>query len=146
MWKKFLKKHSWFKTFAFVMFLQGPTYLMYAFVTPENYTWLWFGIRLLQHVLGVAANTVLASMLYVNLPKQDQTNYISFYNIFVHTSIFLSMMLGTFFLSGMDGNVLNIFNFEMAGVPILLAVTGIAQIIAGGLFLKFNKTLIPDDI
>ncbi|MDD3971686.1 MAG: MFS transporter [Clostridia bacterium] len=146
MWKKFLKKHSWFKTFAFVMFLQGPTYLMYAFVTPENYTWLWFGIRLLQHVLGVAANTVLASMLYVNLPKQDQTNYISFYNIFVHMSIFLSMMLGTFFLSGMEGNVLNIFNFEMAGVPILLAITGIAQIIAGGLFLKFNKTLLPDDL
>ena len=61
-------------------------------------------------------------------------------------SIFLSMMLGTFFLSGMEGNVLNIFNFEMAGVPILLAITGIAQIIAGGLFLKFNKTLLPDDL
>ncbi|HPB16505.1 MAG: MFS transporter [Clostridia bacterium] len=146
MWKKFLKKHSWFKTFAFVMLMQGPTYLMYAFVTPENFTWLWFTVRLIQHVLGVAANTVLASMLYVNLPNKDQTNYISFYNITVHMSIFFSMMLGTFFLSGIGDNVINIFSFKMAGVPILLALTGISQIVTGILSWKFNNKLLPDDL
>jgi len=126
--------------------MQGPTYLMYAFVTPENFTWLWFTVRLIQHVLGVAANTVLASMLYVNLPNKDQTNYISFYNITVHMSIFFSMMLGTFFLSGIGDNVINIFNFKMAGVPILLAITGISQIITGILSWKFNNKLLPDDL
>ena len=146
MWKKILKKYSWFKTFAFVMLLQGPTYLMYAFVTPENFTWLWFTVRLLQHVLGVASNTVLASMVYVNLPNKDQTNYISFYNIVVHMSIFFSMMLGTFFLSRIGDNVINIFNFKMAGVPILLAVTGFSQIIVGLLSWKFNSKLLPEDL
>lgn len=146
MWKTFLRKHSWFKTFAFALFLQGPTYLLYAFVTPDNYTWLWFFVRLLQHVLGVAVNTVLASLIYVNLPKKDQTNYISFYTIMINMSLFLSMMLGTIFLSKLGDNVLNVFGFEMAGVPILLVITGLAQLGIGVLFLKFSKFLLPEDI
>ncbi|HHT95332.1 MAG TPA: MFS transporter [Clostridia bacterium] len=146
MWKKVLKKYSWFKTLAIAMLLQGPTFIMYAFVTAENYTWLWFTVRLLQHVLGVVSNTVIASMLYVNLPDTDRTYYVSFYNIVIHMSSFLSMMLGTMFLSWMGDNVLNVFGFKMAGVPVLLAITGIAEVIVGILSWKFNDKLLPDDL
>ena len=146
MWKKFLKKHSWFKTLAYTMFMQGPTFIMYAFVTPENYIWLWFLIRLIQHVLGVIVNAVTASMLYVNLPDKDRTNYIAFYSIVVNMSIFLSMMFGTFFLSVMGENTLNFFGFQMAAVPILLAVSGIMQIAVGLLSRKLNDKLLPDEL
>ncbi len=145
MWKKFLKKHDWFKTFAYVMLMQAPTYFLYAFVTPGNQQWLWYLVRLLQHVLGVAANTVLASMVYVNLPKQDQTNYISFYSILTNVAVFLSMMLGTFFISFVGERTLNIFGFQMASVPMLLGITGIWQILTAVLFLKFSDALLPDE-
>jgi len=119
---------------------------MYAFVTPENYIWLWFLIRLIQHVLGVIVNAVTASMLYVNLPDKDRTNYIAFYSIVVNMSIFLSMMFGTFFLSVMGENTLNFFGFQMAAVPILLAVSGIMQIAVGLLSRKLNDKLLPDEL
>jgi MFS family permease len=145
MWKRLIKQKSWFKTFAIAQFMQGPTYLLYAFVTPGNSAWLWIAIRLIQHVIGVGCNSVLASMVYVNLPNKDQTNYMSFYSIFINLSSFLSMMLGTLFISGMGENTLNFFGFEMSGVPILLLITGISQIIIGFLFVRFNDNLQPEN-
>jgi hypothetical protein len=50
------------------------------------------------------------------------------------------------FLSWMGDNVLNVFGFKMAGVPVLLAITGIAEVIVGILSWKFNDKLLPDDL
>lgn len=145
MWKRLIKQKSWFKTFAIAMFMQGPTYILYAFVTPGNSSWLWVAIRLIQHVIGVGCNAVLSSLVYVNLPDKDQTNYMSFYSIFVNLCSFLSMVLGTMFISGMGEKTLNFLGFEMSGVPILLLITGISQILMGVLFVRFNDRLQPDN-
>lgn len=143
---KSLNKNSRYRILGYALLLQGPTYIMYAFVTSENYIWLWVIVRLMQHVLGVFINSVNASLLNDNIPESDRTNHISFYNLAVHMSCFFSMMLGTLCFWRIGNNVVDIFGFKLAGIPIVLAISGIAQILVGLLCRILNDKLLADDL
>ena len=143
---KSLNKNSRYKTLGYALLMLGPTFILYAFVTSENYIWLWVTVRLMQHVLGVFINSVNASLLNDNIPENDRANHISFYNLAVNMSCFLSMMLGTFCFWRIGNNIIDFFGFKLGGVPIVLVITGIALILAGLSSLILNKKLISYDL
>lgn len=108
LWKKILRKRGWFVTFAIGAFLHLPTNILYSCVTAANFTWLMPIVRLTQHFLGVGMNVAYCNMVYINLPEEDQTNYISFHTLTTNIAAFLGMMAGTTFVARFPDLVLHI--------------------------------------
>lgn len=145
--RKFIAKNTWFKSFAYVLLVQSLTYFAYVFVTAENYGWLLLSVRLSQHVLGVATNTIVGMMLYVNLPDTDRMNYISFYAIASSATSFLSMMLGTVFVGRMGETVFTLFGKAIKSTPVLLLSDAVGQaLLAVFIFIVLRKVTPPEGI
>ena len=127
--RRLIGRYGWFKVIGVSLVLHAPTHLAYSFVTASNYLWLYTAVRLTQHVLGVALNTAWANIAFVNLPPNDQTNYISFHQLTSNISVFLGMMLGTALVAWIGDYVLVLGGFRFTSVQILLWLTALGNII-----------------
>ena len=72
-WGKVLQKIGNFKALALTCLVLAATYFPYAFVTHENYLWLMLMVRLAQHGIGMLQHYSVNNLIYINLPKEDQT-------------------------------------------------------------------------
>ena len=145
MWKRVIGRVGWFKTFAISELLLFPTYVMYAFVTRNNYLWLWFALRLMQHLFGIGAGVSNANMLYINLPKEDQTNYSAFHTLATNIAAFLGMMAGTGFIAAFPDLALPFAGVEFTNVQILLLVQAMGSVLVPLTVFKLMPKITPDE-
>jgi len=143
-WKRQLSAHGWFKTFAFSALAHFPTTLMYSCVTAQNYLWLLFALRMIQHFLGVGMNTAYSNMAYINLPKTDQTNYVSFHLMTTNIAAFLGMMCGTTFVGAFPDIRLLVGSMGFGNVQMLMWVQAFGQIAVPLLLLWMLPKIQPD--
>ena len=137
-WVKLLKKWGWLKTFAFSIILHLPTNIMYGFATEDNYMWLIFSVRMIQHLIGVGMNLAYANIHFLALPEEGRSNYIVFYTLILNITAFLGSSTATWFVSVTKGMTFNIFGAEVFGVQILTMVLGIMQAVIGLYVLKVS--------
>lgn len=143
--KKIISKYGWFRTFAFFVLLTAPTNFMYSCVTPANYLWLFPLVRIIQHIFGTAYNIAYANMALVNLPKTDQTNYMSFHLLTVNIAACLGMVFATAFIAWNGSNVISFMNINFTSVQMLLWIEFIGEILVA-VFVMINlKTLSAGD-
>ncbi len=135
-WKRFLAKHSWFKTFGIAAIMYSPTTFLYSFATKATYIPIMLVVRLSQHFIGVGLNLTFANMVYVNLPEEDRTNYTSFHQFGANLSAFLGMLTGTTFVAVTKNFVINLGNFGFTSVQQLLVIQSICQLLAALMVLK----------
>ena len=145
LWKRLIGRVGWFKTFAISELTLFPTYVMYAFVTRNNYLWLWFALRLMQHLFGIGAGVSNANMLYINLPKEDQTNYSAFHTLATNIAAFLGMMAGTGFIAAFPDLALPFAGMEFTNVQVLLLVQAFGALLVPLAIFKFLPKLTPDE-
>lgn len=107
LWKKWLGKWGWLKTFAFGAVLCCPTTLVYSCITAKNYLWLYTLMYLCRHFLSVGVNTTYANLTFINMPSADQTNYIAFHTLAVNAAGLLGMMAGTMFIGAFPNILLS---------------------------------------
>ena len=131
MWKKFIRNVGWFKAYAFSTLIQGSTHFLYAFITSENSIALFLIVRHMQHVMGIITNLCSGNLIYINLPESDRVSYISFYTVINSGVAFVSQMLGTWFVSFMDGRGVEMVGHVFTAVPLLLIFTAVTGIITG---------------
>lgn len=145
-WSKIVKKKGTFRTLIIGLLIHAPTYVAYAFVTKDNFLWLMTAVRLTQHVIGFSLTFTLNNLIYVNLPRTDQTNYISFYNISANLMVFLGMTCGTSIVAAMGEKFLNFFGFHMTSVPSLLFLQAILFTLLALFIIAIRKKVEPDEI
>lgn len=128
LWRGRINHRGWVKVFIESSWMNVPALLLYAFISPVNYVWLMGVVRLYQHFLGVGRDIAYTNFVYMNLPAEDQTNYLTFSALGNSLFTFLGMSLGTWFVAVMGDTTLFIFGFAMNCVPLLLIVqaTGVA--------------------
>lgn len=143
--QRMVRQEGWLKTFAWTAMLTAPTNMLYAFVTAGTYLWLMPVVRILQHILGVGLNLAYANLPYIHLPREDQTNYMSFHILTVNIGAFLGMMLGTWFVGITQGWQLTILGTGLSGVQILLFAQGVGQWAIGLAILPMLRWLEPRD-
>ncbi len=131
-WKRRIDQNGWLNTLASSLLYLAPTYIIYMFVTPENYLWLFVLLRIAQLFISVGQNTTSSNLLFMNLPEEDRTNYVSFHTLNTNMTLFLSMMVGTGFVSLVGDRSLTIGPFSFTSVPLLLGITAV-----GFVFLYF---------
>lgn len=144
-WKRLIGRVGWFKTFAISELTLFPTYVMYAFVTKNNYLWLWFALRLMQHFFGIGAGVSNANMLYINLPREDQTNYSAFHTLATNIAAFLGMMAGTGFIAAFPNLALPFAGIEFTNVQVLLLVQALGSLLVPLFIFRFLPQLTPDE-
>lgn len=133
-WSRFVHKHGVFRTMAISLLIHFPSHFAYTFVNSGNFIWLMTALRLVQHVISLSIALPTNSLIYVNLPKADQTNYLSFYTIVINVSTFLGMTVGTTVVALMGDRTWNFLGYTMGSVPTLLLAQSFA-IVALALFI-----------
>lgn len=98
-WSKFLRKYSWLKTCNISILLYALHYVMLAFVTKDNYIWLYPMILIYAYVLAVGINLSFSNIPYINIPKQNQTLYIGFYSTMTNLGALLGVTFGRQFVT-----------------------------------------------
>ena len=97
-WRAAIRKYSWQKVLLLVIFFFALLEFTIGFAT-ERTKWVFIMVAILAGVNSVGINLVFASMFYVNLPKQSNTDlFYTLWVFIVNTTVMLSTMLGAWFI------------------------------------------------
>ena len=146
LWNRFLRVKGWFTTFAIGGILLCPTSLMYSCVTASNFIWLLPTLRLIQHFIGVGCNVAYANMAFINLPEEDQTNYIAFHTLVVNIASFLGMMLGTSFVAAFPDILVTLFGLKFTNVQLLFWLEALGELSVGIAVLLLAPIITPEHL
>ena len=141
LWSRVMEKKGTFVSLAIALFLHVPTYIAFAFVNHGNFLWLMTIVRLAQHAIGMLLTYSAGNIIYVSLPPEDQTNYISFYTVIANAAVFFSMITGTGVVAAMGDSTVNILGAQLGSVQLLILATGVLLIGLASLSLLLRKKL-----
>lgn len=144
-WGKVMQKLGNLRSLAITCVVLAVSYFGYAFVDHENFLWLLLIVRLVQHGIGMLQNYSVNNLIYLNLPKEDQTCFTSFYTIVANLGAFISMSIGTWVVANMEGMTKSIFGYRMSSVPLLLLAQGILLALTALYVLLLRKWTEPTD-
>lgn len=98
MWQRVLRRYSWVKTFGIAMLFVVPTEFVYFCMSPET-AFLYVPNTLFQKVINVGLNISYGNILYMNLPSENSTTYLTFNTIGCNIFAFFGLMVGTWISS-----------------------------------------------
>ena len=134
-WSRFLQRYGNLKSLAMSCTVLSISYLGYCFVDHSNYLWLLAIVRLVQHGIGMIQHFSVSNLIYLNLPKEDQTAFTSFHTIVANLSVFVSMSIGTWVVAAMGSNTWNFLGHTMTSVPTLLLAQAVILWLTSGIVL-----------
>jgi len=94
-WQRVLSRYSWIKTFGLALLIWVPTEFLFFAMSPAS-AWLYVPLCVAQHVLSVGINLSYANVLYMNLPKDNETALIAFNPLGRNFLAFLGLLTGTY--------------------------------------------------
>lgn len=144
LWSRFMQKKGTFVALSLGSFLTAVCCFAYAFVNHGNYLWLLTAVRLGQFVVGVLTNFATNNLIYINLPKADQTNYISFYTVWINVTVFLAMATATWVVARMGESTVSVFGQQLSSVPFMMLGQTVLFVLLGVLALLLRKKLQPE--
>ena len=98
LWRKVLRKYSWVKTFGLCCLMSFPLELVYFLLNPRI-AYVYVIVSLWQNVINVGFNLSYANILYMNLPEENSTAYISFNAVGSNVCALVGMVAGTLIVS-----------------------------------------------
>ena len=128
LWRKLIHHTSWFHTFAFCAMLHTPMVVLMAFITRENYLWLYPITIFVQAFAGVGLNLCWANLPFINTPQTDQTYYLSFYTLLSSVGLFLGNSAGAWFVRTFADIPLHLFGRAFDAAPCMLLIQSILYV------------------
>ena len=123
-WSRVMQKKGTYRSLSVACFVLAVTYGAYAFVNSGNFLWLMTTVRLVQHGIGMLQTFSVNNMLYISLPKKDQTNYTSCYTFAGNMAVFLGMSTGTAIVAAMGDRHLNLLRQYISAPAVTLLLQG----------------------
>jgi len=142
-WTKVIRRYSWIRTFGIGCLLCAPTEFLLFMMSPDR-TWIYVPATLLQNFCGVGLGLAYANILYMNLPSENQTSYISFNVIGCNLFSFLGLLTGTAISSITGDNTVPFLGMNMYSIQCTNIISGVALICIGILLLKKWRLFSPD--
>ncbi|MBR6790334.1 MAG: MFS transporter [Oscillospiraceae bacterium] len=144
-WRGWLRRFSWIKTFSIAMMLFVPTEIIF-FCMTKNSTWIFFPNSMIQNFLAVGLNLSYANILYMNMPEENSTTHLTFNTIGCNVFAFLGLISGTWVSSLYDGT-LPFLGMDVYAVQFTTLLRGVF-LGSGGLFLflRWRDFTRDDDI
>lgn len=143
-WNRVMRKMGNFKALSFYCGMLGVSVVAHSFVNEYNYLWLNTAVRLFQQSIAVLGTYTVGNLIYINLPKEDQTSFISFHGISSSLAAFISMSIGTWVVAAMGENTWTLLGHKFTGVPTLLFAQGLAAFLVGFIIMVIRKEAEPE--
>lgn len=119
LWAGVKRRLGTFRALALVELLMVPSYAIHAFMTPANYFWVMAGVKLIQNTVNLGVVITVSNLIYLALPDENKTSYLSFYQLLSHLCALTGMGIGTWVVSAMGGGTLDLAGFSFGSVPVL---------------------------
>lgn len=144
LWQKVLARYSWIKTFGLALLLWVPTEFGFFTLTGEQIG-LYLFLTVIQYILAAGINLSYANVLYMNLPKENETALIAFNTLGRNFCAFLGLLTGTY-VSSLTGDATAPFMgmqiYSVQHTTLLRAATIFAL---GALLVKQWRAFTPDE-
>jgi len=142
-WSRVMRKLGNFKALSVYCGMVGVSVIAHSFVNENNYLWLNTAVRLFQQLIAVLGTYTVGNLIYLNLPKEDQTSFISFHSITSSLAAFVSMSFGTWIVAIMGDKTWTLLGHQFTGVPTLMFAQGFATFFVGIVTLAIRKQAEP---
>lgn len=134
-WSKFLRKYSWLKTCNLSVLLYALHYLLLALINANNYVWLYPLTLIYAYVLAAGINLSFSNIPYINIPKDNQTQFIGFYSTMTNLSALLGVTVGRKLVTmTADMTVIGMGNKQL-----LVFVVGVLMILGAGIMFLLRR-------
>lgn len=145
LWTKVLRRFSWIKTLGIGILLLAPMEFIFFFMTPER-GFLYLPVSLVQNVMLVGINISYANVLYMNLPQENSTAYISFNTIGCNVFCLLGVMTGTYITSITDDNTISLLGMEVYSFQFTLILKGVLLVGLGVLLILKWRSFTSEEV
>lgn len=143
-WSGVKKKLGTFRLLSLSLVLYTVSYVGYSFVNAENYLWLMTAVRIWQHIIWPSLIYTVNELVYINLPKKDQTCYISFYTILNNLATPLGMLISTFVVGKLGNRRVPLAGAQLESAPLMFLAMGICYLLLAVFVMKVRKFLEPN--
>ena len=143
-WGKFMRRLGNLKTLTIYCFALGVTCIGHSLVDQNNYLWMNTIVRLVQLSISVLGTYATGNLIYLNMPQEDQTCFISFHSIIGSIASFVSMSIGTWVVALMGDSSWTLLNHRFTSVPTLLLFQGFAIMLVGVFVMAVRKYTEPE--
>ena len=143
MWQRVLARYSWIRTFAIALILWVPTEIFF-FILQPHMVGLYVILCVTQSALNVGVNLAYANILYMNLPKDNETALIAFNTLGRNFLAFLGLLTGTY-VSAITGDTATVFmGLEVYSVQYTTLMRAVILLAMGIILMKGWKAFTPD--
>ncbi len=130
-WKKLISKMRWLKAYALSVMIYGPAVMLFIFLQPSNYVFLYIVIKLLAFFASVGLNITAANILYLNIPEENRTSCVAFYTMAANLCSFAGMGLGTLYLGVTEGMSFSMLGLTVSNLQLSVFIHGAAVLALG---------------
>ena len=142
-WQRVLRRYSWIRTFGLSLVIWVPTEVLFFLMSPES-AYLYVPLCIAQHVLSVGINLSYANILYMNLPRDNETALIAFNTLGRNFFAFLGLLTGTL-VSDITGDMAAPFmGMQVYSVQFTCLLRGVTMLAMGAVLLKGWRAFTPD--
>lgn len=139
LWSKVARRLGNYKLLTVALGLYLVNSMMFIFTNKDNYLWMFGGGRLFEHALSMAFMFSAESLIYVVLPDEDRTCYLSFYTILTNVATFAGTMLGAWVVSLVGDGAMNIWGYSFGAIPCAWILQSIIMVIVIVLNITLRK-------
>ncbi len=144
LWQKVLARYSWIKTFGLALLLWVPTEFGFFVLTGEQIG-LYLLLTVTQYILSVGINLSYANVLYMNLPKENETALIAFNTLGRNFLAFLGLLTGTY-VSSLTGDATAPFmGMQIYSVQHTTLLRAATIFVMGVVLVKYWRSFTPDE-
>lgn len=143
-WSKVMHKLGNFRAYAIFMTIMAISVIAHSFVDSTNYLWLNTAVIIVQHCNSMLGSYATGNFIYLNLPKEDQTCFISFHSLVGCVANLISMSIGTAVAAVMGDGSWVILGHQFTSIPTLLFFQGFAIFGVGMFALAIRKAAEPE--
>ena len=142
-WQRILSRYSWIRTFAIALILWVPTEVFFFLLQPHM-TGLYVTLCVVQSALSVGVNLAYANILYMNLPKDNETALIAFNTLGRNFLAFLGLLTGTYVSSITGDTAVTMMGFQIYSVQYTTLMRGVILLVMGIILMRRWKSFTSD--
>lgn len=129
-WRKIFSRKSWLRPLAAAMMLFAPHYVLLAFVNRGQMA-LYPIAMIWSYVCLTGINLAFTCVVYINMPKENQTLYVGFYSTLANMGALAGVTLSRFFVTRLEGIRVTLLRVEMGEIQLMMLLTGFLMLCAG---------------
>ena len=142
-WRRMLARYSWIKTLGLALLFWVPTEGLFFIMSPDT-AWLYVPLCVVQHVLSVGINLSYANVLYMNLPRDNETALIAFNTLGRNFFAFLGLLTGTYVSSITGDTALPQWGMQVYSVQYTTLMRGVTMLAMGIILVRCWREMTPD--